>query len=304
MPSIRSIPDDVVVDHDGTATILDVLADAHVPIVHECGGEARCSTCRVRVVEGIDGTSARNRRERAMALRLDLPEDIRLACQTVATADATVQRLVLDDVDEALADQTLRRRVRGPVGREVDLAVLFTDVAGYTELADALPAYDIVHILNRFFRGASRAVVSHGGRVDNYMGDALLAFFSHDAGEEAASSAVCAGLAVLSAASAVSDYVDQLYGRSFAVRVGIHYGRVVVGTIGGETYQRDTAVGEAVNVASRLEAANAALGTDLLVSEEVANLCGDAIVLGPRHELELRGVSGCTSAYEVVGINT
>ncbi len=301
MPSIRSIPDEVVVDHDGTATILDVLVDADVPIVHECGGEARCSTCRVRVVEGFEAVGKRNRRERTMARRLDLPDEIRLACQTVAGADVTVQRLVLDEVDEALADQTLRKR-GNHVGREVDLAVLFTDVVGYTALADALPAYDIVHILNRFFRAASGAVEGHGGRVDNYMGDAMLAFFQHDAAEEAACSAVCAGVQILSAASAMSDYVTQLYGRSFAVRVGIHHGRVVVGSIGGENSRRETAIGEAVNVASRLEAANTELGTDLLVSEEVARLCGDSIVLGPRHDVQLRGISGRTSAYEVVGV--
>ena len=111
-----------------------------------------------------------------IADRLGLPDEIRLACQTYAESDVTLQRLVLDELDGVLADLTRRKRAVGAVGREAEIAVVLADVVGYTALSDALPAYDVVHILNRFFRGASHGIEQHGGQVDNYMGDAILAF--------------------------------------------------------------------------------------------------------------------------------
>ncbi|MGI9607967.1 MAG: adenylate/guanylate cyclase domain-containing protein [Acidimicrobiales bacterium] len=302
MTSIRCLPDDVVVDVDGRPDLLSALLGADVPIAHDCGGKARCSTCRVRILDGQDALNVRSAKERAIADRLGLPAEIRLACQTYAERAVTLQRLVLDELDGVLADQTARKRALGAVGREAEIAVVLADVVGYTTLSDALPAYDIVHILNRFFRGASRGVERHGGRVDNYMGDAILAFFGLDGTGDASGSAVRAGFEILEAARSVSSYVDQLYGRSFAVRIGVHHGRVVVGSVGGEGSARETAIGEAVNIASRLEAANKELGTDMLVSSDVTRQCGDALTVGRRFDVELRGITGGIEAFEPIAI--
>lgn len=300
MPSIRCLPDDVVVDGDRAATLLERLLAAGVPVANDCGGKGRCSTCRVRIVDGHDGLNARTKRESSIARRIELPDDIRLACQTSADCDVTLQRLVLDELDEALADQTKRKRAAGPVAREADIAVVFADVAGYTALADALPAYDIMHILNRFFRGASRAVEDRGGRVDNYMGDAILAHFGLDDAEDASVRAVRAGFDILEVADSVSAYVGQLFDRSFSVRIGVHFGPVVVGSLGGERSARQTAIGDAVNVASRLEAANKELGTRMIVSEEIVRECPPQLIVGRHFELGLRGRTGETSAFEAL----
>ncbi len=96
--------------------------------------------------------------------------------------------------------------------------------------------------------------------------------------------------------------MSRLYGRAFSIRVGVHYGRVVVGSIGGEGSARTTAIGDAVNVVSRLEAVNKDLGTDILVSEQIIRQCRDTIVCGRSFELDLRGIAGDTKAYEVFGL--
>jgi adenylate cyclase len=300
--SIRCLPDDVLVDSDGALDLLSALLRADVPIAHDCGGKARCSTCRVRIIDGQDGLSVRSTKERVIADRLELPAEIRLACQTYAERPVTLLRLVLDELDEVLADQTHRKKAVGAVGREVDIAVVLADVVGYTALSDALPAYDIMHILNRFFRSASRGIERHGGRVDNYMGDAVLAFFGLDETHDASRRAVQASFEILKAAASVSDYVSQLYDRSFSVRVGVHYGRVVVGSVGGEGTARETAIGEAVNIASRLETANKEFGTDILVSAEVMRQCTDALVVGRQFQLELRGIAGDIEVFEPISI--
>ena len=180
MPEIITWPDKVTVPFEDEVNLLAALVEGGIPIAHVCGGKARCSTCRVKIVEGLAGLSPRTEKESAMADRLDFPDEIRLACQTTASESVTLRRLVLDKADVALSSQIGKRPFTGPVGREVDIAVMFTDVVGYTTMADALPAYDILHLLNRFFHNASAEVESNSGRVDNYMRDALLALFGID----------------------------------------------------------------------------------------------------------------------------
>lgn len=302
MPEIRTLPDDVATSFPDETNLLQALLRASVPIAHACGGAALCSTCRVRLIDGHEACSPRTPAETAMAERLQLPDDIRLACQTTVRGDVRIHRLVLDSEDEAIASQL--GSAGGPVGHEAELAVLFADVAGYTTLADALPAYDIVHVLNRFFDGAERAINAAGGRVNNYMGDAVMALFGPDAEPPPALSAVRAGLGIQRAAASLDTYVKELYGRNFSVRVGVHFGRVVVGALGGAGTRRETAIGDAVNVASRVESANKESGTKMLVSDEVRGRVADHVVFGGTFDLPLRGKQGRFLVHEVIGLAT
>lgn len=300
MPEVRSLPDDISVPFEGSANLLKLLLGGSIPITHACGGNARCSTCRVRILEGSEACSPRTAAESEISGRLALPDEIRLACQTEVASTVSVQRLVLDAEDEALS--SLLRADIGHAGCDRELAVLFADVAGYTALAAALPAYDIVHVLNRFFNAAEKGIVAAGGCIDNYMGDAVMALFGVDDEEAPALAAVTAGLALLEAAESVSKYVQALYDRTFAIRVGVHYGPVVVGALGGANTRRETAIGDAVNVASRVEAASKETGTSFLVSAEVRDLTREQVRFGRSFDLEFRGKEGRFCVHEVVGL--
>jgi adenylate cyclase len=295
-------PDGVSVPFDGEANLLGALVGAGVPITHLCGGRARCSTCRVKVGDGLGRLSPRTENESAMARRLDFPAEIRLACQTTAIESVTLRRLVLDTADAEMASQIGRHGLRGPVGREVEVAVLFADVVGYTTMAEALPPYDIVHMLNRFFSGAAAAVHATSGRVDNYMGDAILALFGVDHEPQPTVAAIRAGLGVLDVAADLNHYMERIYGKTFGVRVGVDYGEVVFGLLGDEDTARETAIGDAVNVASRLQAANKDLGTRMLVSQAVHAGCENDVDFGRSFELDLRGKVGRVQAHEVLGL--
>lgn len=302
MSQIICQPDNVSVPFDGETNVLEALVEAGLPITHLCGGKARCSTCRVIVFEGLAQLSKRTEKEYAMAQRLGFPNEIRLACQTTASAPVTLRRLVLDDDDAEMASQIGKHGFRGPIGREVEIAVLFADVAGYTTMAEALPPYDIVHLLNRFFTGASAVIGANSGRVDNYMGDAILALFGVDDEPLPAAGAIRAGLGVLDVARNLNRYVERIYGRSFAVRVGVDYGEAVFGLLGAEDTARETAIGDVVNVASRLESANKDVGTDMLVSEAVFEACANEVNFGRSFGLDLRGKVGRVTAHEVLGL--
>lgn len=302
MTDILCEPDHVTVPFDGDVNLLETLVESGIPITHLCGGRARCSTCRVRVSVGLDELSDRTEPETAMAQRLDFPAEIRLACQTTVSAPLTLRRLVLDKEDVHLASQLGRHGLHGPIGREVDVAVLFADVAGFTPMTEALPPYDVVHMLNRFFDGAGEVIESNGGRVDNYIGDAILALFGVDHEPQPTVAAIRSGLGLLEVARDLDHYVKRIYGRSFRVRIGVDYGEVVFGLVGAEGSARETAIGDVVNVAARLQAANKDVGTEMLVSDAVFSGCSAHIDFGQTFDLDLRGKVGRVRAHEVLGV--
>lgn len=303
MPELFVWPDEASIPLVEGETLLEMALEAGLPIAHLCGGRSRCSTCRVRVVDGLDNLTGRTEEEAAMANRLDFPDEVRLACQTRANGNARLWRLVLDKTDVEMASQLGKGHYVGPVGREVEeAAVMFVDVAGFTSMSESLPAYDVVHILNRFFNRAEAAVEARGGRVDNYMGDGLLAVFGINGEADSALGAVRAGLDVLKVAADINDYVSMIYRHEFHVRVGIGLGEVVFGLMGGEISARETVVGDVVNTASRLEAANKTTGTTILVSDGIQAKTVDSVAYGRQFELDLQGKADQITAYEVIGL--
>lgn len=306
MPRIRSLSDDLVTDAQAGETLLAALVRARVPVAHACGGLARCSTCRVRVVDGLAACTARTPEERAIADRLGLEDAVRLACQTRATADVAVRRLVLDPEDYELTRQFTARpaadgAARASMGREAPVAVLFADVVGFTGLSERLPAYDVVHVLHRWFHLATGVVDGHGGRVDNYMGDGLLAVFAGE-GPAPSRAAVRAALGLLDASDRMAAYLATAYDQPFAVRIGVHAGVVVVGSPTPWHRERDTVIGDVVNFASRIEAANKELGSRLLVSDVVHADVAPVVRTGRRVEVEIRGKQGVHALVEVLGL--
>jgi class 3 adenylate cyclase len=303
MPEAFVWPDEVSMSFDDASNLLELAIDSGVAIPHLCGGRGRCSTCRIRIVEGGNELADRTDLEAAMAAKLDFPDEIRLACQTVTTDSVGFWRLVLDKIDLEMASQLGEARYSGPVGREVqDAAVMFADVAGFTAMSEALPAYDIVHILNRFFSRVSDVVEDHGGRIDNYMGDGVLCVFGIDSDVDVSLNAVKAGLAVLDVASDMDTYLKRIYAQDFKVRVGIAVGNVIFGLMGGESSARETVIGDVVNVASRLEAANKESGTWMLVTDHMRAATESVVTFGRRFDLDLRGKTGSIVAHEVLGM--
>ncbi|HTD28404.1 MAG TPA: adenylate/guanylate cyclase domain-containing protein, partial [Xanthomonadaceae bacterium] len=245
MPTLRILPDDVRIEANVGETLLEAALRAGIAHAHACGGHARCSTCRVEVKEGIDDCAPRTVAEQTLADRLGFDRTLRLACQTVPHADLTIRRLVLDDDDVELVDQRRKSGAGTAVGEERELAILFSDIRGFTSFSEALPPHDVVHVLNRYFHVMVPPIARFGGQIDNYMGDGLMALFGLQDGEEnVALRAVQAGLAMLDALDALKPYLVTAYGRSFEMGVGIHYGEVVVGSVGAIGRERVTAIGD------------------------------------------------------------
>jgi adenylate cyclase len=319
VPNIYVLPDQRLVECRPRETVLSAGLRAGLPFAHACGGRASCSTCRVVVVEGRSSCTDQTAKERAIAERLGFSPEFRLACQTKVSADLTVRRLVLDDDDVDLADIRtgfIRRHVRGAtawafggvarhrtrpqaIGEEQHVAVLFADIRGFTGFAEALLPYDVIHVLERHLRLATKTVERHGGVVTSFMGDGLMALFRPGPRRPPSERAVRAGLELVTESDARRPVLGDLYGRSFQLDVGVHSGPAIVGTVGGGA-SSVTAIGDTVNLASRIEQANKEFGTRLLVSEATLAELDDSVDLGRRFCCPLPGKAGEYTLIEVV----
>lgn len=306
MPTTFDAPDQISVDVPERQTLLNAALAAGIPHTHVCGGNARCSTCRVIVLEGLENIDPPNAEERALAEKLGLPKEVRIACQATVRGPARVRRLVLDEDDVALVSRLRKAKIdMTPIGEEIKIAILFSDIRGFTPFTESLLPYDVIHVLNRYFEAMGAAVVAEGGFINNYMGDGFMALFGVDGKRDAPLRAVRASLAMLEMMqSKVSPYLMATYGRTFDVGIGIHYGEAVVGPIGSADRKTVTAIGDAVNFASRIESANKEVGSRLLISDATHREIADKVLVGKTAHVQVKGKTGEHLLHEIVGLKS
>ena len=298
MAAVRFLPDDIVVETAPGETLLEAAHRVGVPMASACGGGAACTTCRVVVIEGREGLAPPPPDEAAVLAPLNADGTLRLGCRARVQGPVTVRRLVIYENDEAVT--AWWKATPEPMGRERMVGVLFADLRGFTAFSESLLPYDVIHVLNRFYALADAAVGRHGGRIATYMGDGFMALFGGaDGGEEPALLAVRAGLDLIAAVGAWKTYLVLLHGRSLEVSVGVHFGPAVVGALGSGESRIITAVGDVVNTAARIEHANRAFGTSLLVSESVVRALGDRLLATAQPAIALPGKSGRHVLYAV-----
>jgi adenylate cyclase len=160
-------------------------------------------------------------------------------------------------------------------GAKRELYILFSDLEGFTELSHQLEPEQVARILNDYLDRLSAVVLEHGGLIDKYVGDAVVAFWGApiarpDDGHKAA----LAGYAMWQAGEDFRRSLDPGMPPVGKTRVGMHFGEAVVGNFGGERRIQYTALGDAMNTAARLESANKALGSAIMASREFAERSG------------------------------
>ena len=258
-------------------TLLDLALAAGVPIYHECGGRARCSTCRVRVVKGT-GLLPRTDRETRFANRAGWGADIRLSCQAVVVGDVQVQRLIHDVDDFGL----LRGERHGNAARETTLAVLAVRMRNQQAVLDRSAPYDIVHLLNRFYFEVGEPILAAGGLISEYRETGLIAYFGLDEtkAREKCLAAVRAGLRIVLRLHSLASYLRTHFGFDPQIGLGIHFGRAVVGSLGHPSQQFVSALGEINPIAFWLAGVEPLHPPCLLGTEEVVNLLEDELRFG------------------------
>ena len=278
-------------------TILEASRVANVPHASVCGGRGRCSTCRVRVGRGGAKLLPPSDEERRVLSRVGAAPNVRLACQTTILADCEVVPLLPPGSGPRMA----RSRPGYLQGDEREIAILFADLRGFTTLAEDRLPYDVVFILNRYFTAMGTAVEEAGGRVDKFIGDGVMALFGIEQGVAVGSRHA------LEAARRMAQHLDDL-NRSLAsdlpdplrIGIGLHSGHVIVGEMGYGVATSLTAIGDAVNTASRLEALTKEYNAQLIVSAPLAAHAGIDLGAFERHQIDVRGRSAPLDIHVLV----
>jgi adenylate cyclase len=267
-------------------SVLEASKAAGIPHASLCGGRGRCSTCRSRIGPASARVPQPSPDEERVLKRVGAPPNVRLACQLRPTHDLTIIPLLPPSIQSA--ESVLRPA--SALASEQEIAILFADIRGYTKFSEHRLPYDVVFVMNEYFKAMGEAVEASGGHLDKFIGDGVMALFGVGTDptrgcRQALDGAVAMATALDELNRALSsDLPDPL-----RIGIGIHVGPVIVGEMGYGRARTLTAIGDAVNTASRLESSTKEYHAQLMVSEDVAHHAGVSLEAFDRHEIEVRG---------------
>ena len=283
----------------GGMSLLDISRSNRVPHASVCGGRARCSTCRVRVLEGLQNQPAASEAELLVLRRVGSPSNVRLACQLRPTANLTVSTLLPADFTAKQSTQIDKYLW----GVEQEVTLLFCDLRGFTKMSEGRLSFDVVFILNQFLGRMAEAIEDTGGFVDKFMGDGIMAIFGMDeATPIGAARAIAAARAMGGVLDGLNQSMKEELRSPMSMGIGIHTGPAILGRIGAADRTKSaanlTALGETVNIASRLESKTKDLDQQVAVSAySVAQsglAPGEKVTL---QSVEIRGLSNPIDIY-------
>lgn len=279
------------------ATLLEISRMHRIPHAAVCGGRARCSTCRVRIDQGVETLPPPDFAEAVTLGSIGAAQNIRLACQIKPEHALTVTRLVRPSATDEQAIDILDDESEGV---EKPLAILFLDMRGFTQISQNRLPYDIVFILNEFFTATGAAIAAQNGWIDKFLGDGLLAIFGRQDGVEAGCrQALRAARAIDLALDHINAKLEAEIGQPLKVSMGIHAGPTLMGRIGYGSAAGLTVIGKPVNVASRLEALAKERDLQMVLSAAVAEYARWSHPQGFTTTVTVRGV---TEPIEVIGL--
>jgi adenylate cyclase len=218
-----------------------------------------------------------------------------------ATRDAFSKYLSPEVVREVLADPSHLKLG----GSKRYMSALFTDIMGFSTIAEKLEPEDLVSLLNDYLSALSNVVLDQKGTIDKYEGDAILAFFGAPLDLPDHALRVCTSAIRMKRIEAELNKKYSETGLSpspLFTRIGINTGSMVVGNMGTESKMDYTIMGNAVNLASRLESANKQYGTWILSGDYTIKTCGDSIVSRRLDKVRVMGIQEPVQLYEILDI--
>lgn len=259
-----TFPDDTKVSASIGMSILEVSRMAKRPHMAVCGGRGRCTTCRVWVTRADGPLPPPDETEQQALDRIGAPASLRLACQLKPGCDVAVQPLLNPSLVMPGVGVSSQAH---EFGDERVVSILFMDVRGSTQLAEARLPFDVVFLLNHFFAEMADAVEASGGHYSNFTGDGLMALFGLDATpNEGARAALACALGMFEKLAAINQRLAGELATPLAIGVGVHTGEAIVGRMGPPKTPIISALGDAVNTTARLESMTKELDAPIVVS--------------------------------------
>ena len=288
-----------VIEVSENQSILDASLSAGIQHFHACGGNAKCSTCRVLILEGNDGLTPPTQKESFLKNQMHFPPNVRLACQTHVTGSPIkLRRIIQDESDIGLYVGSAAGDSTQQLGEEKEMALLFLDIRNFTHIVENHPAFDVIHIIRKLFSSFQSRIETHKGKIVETMGDGLYAAFGYETTkEQSAQLAVEAAYSILTDLQLLNEtYLIPYFEQKINIGIGIHAGKVVTGTVRIRTEPHSIIMGFAVNIASRLQNATKELNNDFIVSSEIYHLLIDPAPLQPK-SIIVKGISSPLAVY-------
>ncbi len=247
---------------------------------------------------------------------------VNLSLNTIADAqDASQVRgalVVMEDISDEkrlkstmyrymtqeLAEQLLASGETKMGGDRKDVSVLFSDIRSYTTITESMQAEEVVAMLNEYFESMVDAVFKHKGTLDKYIGDAIMAVFGSPLPlEDHAWMSVQTAIDMRHRLVEFNTARRTMGKQEIAIGIGLHSDEVISGNIGSSRRMEFTAIGDGVNLGSRLEGATKQYGCDIMISENTYQKCGeDRVIVRELDYIKVKGKTKPVSVYELVAI--
>ena len=259
-----SYPDGGVSNIFPGMNILEASLQAGIPHAHVCGGRGRCSTCRIRIDQDLTQLEPTRQNERRILRSIGAPENIRLACQAYPKIDLNVSPLLSADANfqESYFEQ------KYTYGSDREICILFADLRAFTKMSEKKLPFDIVFILNQYFKLMGQIIENNGGYLDKFIGDGTMALFGIEEGpKEGSRNAINAATKMNDELKKLNESLINDLPFPLKMGIGIHTGNMIIGKMGYKHAKNLTAVGDAVNTASRLESLTKELKSQIIISK-------------------------------------
>ncbi|SIO33414.1 adenylate cyclase [Bradyrhizobium erythrophlei] len=230
--------------------------------------------------------------------RLTEIENLSGAIGDMAQGLAAFRKYIPADLVKRLVSEGTGARLGGAVK---PMSVMFIDLAGFTGMSERL-GDRIIPLLSRYFDSVSAQIQAQGGTIDKFIGDAVMAFWGAPAANPDHAVDCCRAALACQRAMAEAGLADD-NGQPVRIRIGVNSGDMLVGNIGSEVRLNYTVIGDAVNIASRLESTNKVYGSTIIIGPETRKLAGDRIVVRELDRLAVYGRAGGLQIYELLGMS-
>jgi adenylate cyclase len=230
--------------------------------------------------------------------RLTEIENLSGAIGDMAQGLAAFRKYIPADLVKRLVSDGTGARLGGSIKA---MSVMFIDLAGFTGMSERL-GDRIIPLLSRYFDSVSAQIQAQGGTIDKFIGDAVMAFWGAPAPNPDHAVDCCRAALACQRAMAEAGLVDD-NGQPVRIRIGVNSGDMLVGNIGSEVRLNYTVIGDAVNIASRLESTNKVYGSTIIIGPETRRLAGDRIVVRELDRLAVYGRAGGLQIYELLGMS-